>query len=67
MKMTKTFAKGVLDLWKDHSPLYRGAMNDCQLESYLEAAKTFDGKPLLTKADVLVIIMALKLAGAKLD
>ena len=68
MKMTKTYAKEVLALWKDQSPLYRGAMNYYQLESILTTAKTYDGKPLpLTQADLTVIIMALKLAGANID
>lgn len=67
MKITKAFARDVIDIWKDQSPLYRGAMNMDQLETYLKIAETYDGKPLLTQADVLVIVMALKLAGAKLD
>lgn len=68
MKMTKAFAKDVLNIWKDQSPLYRGAMNYYQLESILTTAKTYDGKPLpLTQADLIVITMALKLAGANID
>lgn len=68
MKMTKALTKEILDLWKDNSPLYRGAMTEGTFVSYLETAKTFDGKPLpFTQADLIVITMALKLAGAKLD
>lgn len=66
MKMTKTYAKEVLDIWKVHSPVYRGVMTAGGLVSYLETAKTLDGKPLLSQTDVLVIVMALKLAGAKI-
>jgi hypothetical protein len=67
MKMTKAFAKEILDIWKERSPVYRGAMTLGAFENILGTAKTFDGKPLLTQADVFVISMALKLAGAKLD
>lgn len=67
MKMTKAFAKEILDLWKERSPVYRGAMTLGAFQTLLETAKTFDGKPLLTQADVFVITMALKLAGANID
>ena len=67
MKMTKAYAKEILDLWKDSSAVYRGAMTLGQLENLLGSAKSADGKPLLTQADVIAITMALKIAGANID
>ena len=65
--MTKSYAKDILALWQSQSAIYNGALTSGMIENILTSAKSFDGKPLFSQADAIVITMALKLAGAKLD
>lgn len=58
-KMTKRYAKEILDIWKNESALFNGSVTTGQLESILEC----DAK--IKQADRIAIIMALILAGAK--
>lgn len=56
--MTKTYAKEILNLWKDHSNLFNGSITEGQFETILRIGG-------INQADATVIIMALVLAGAK--
>lgn len=58
MRYTKTFAKEILDLWKNETAYFNGSMTEAQLESAL-VCKGFD------RAEAITITMALILAGAK--
>lgn len=56
--MTKAYAKDILNLWKDKSPLFNGSMTEGQLETYLDIHG-------IGQADRIVILTALVMAGAK--
>jgi hypothetical protein len=58
MKMSKTYAKGILDLWKDKTPLFNGSVTEGQFETYLK----IKGIDLEMR---MVILTALVMAGAK--
>ena len=58
MKMTKTYAKWILENWKDKSPLFNGSMTEGQFETYLETHG-------IGQAERIVILTALVMAGAK--
>ncbi len=56
--MTKTYAKYILTLWKDKSPLFNGSMTEGQFDAYLEIHG-------IGQAERIVILTALVMAGAK--
>ena len=59
MKITKTYAKHVLDIWKDQTNYFDGSMTAAQLENMLIYRFGFG------QAEAFTIVMALVLAGAK--
>lgn len=59
MKMTKTYAKEILNLWKDSTNYFNGSMTEGQFESMLRYRFNFG------QAETIVILAALVMAGAK--
>lgn len=59
MKTTKTYAKEVLNLWKDDTAYFNGSITEAEFESMLRYRMNFG------QAEATVITMALILAGAK--
>ena len=59
MKMTKKYAKEVLDLWKNKTGYFDGSLTEAQFEAMLMYRMNFG------QAEAIVITMALILAGAK--
>ena len=59
MKITKKYAKDVLDIWKDQTAYFDGSMTAGQFESMLLYRMGFG------QAEAVTILMALILAGAK--
>ena len=57
--MTKTYAKHILDLWKDETNYFNGTMTEGQFESMLRYRFGFE------QAEAIVILSALVMAGAK--
>jgi hypothetical protein len=56
--MTKAYAKEILDLWKDKTPLFNGSLTEGQVEAQLRSVG-------ITQENAIVITMALVIAGAK--
>lgn len=59
MKMTKKYAKEVLDLWKNETNYFNGTLTEGQFQTMLMCRMNFG------QAEAIVIMMALVLAGAK--
>lgn len=59
MKMTKKYAKEVLDLWKNETNYFNGSLTEAQFQTMLMYRMNFG------QAEAIVITMALILAGAK--
>ena len=59
MRITKTHAKEILDIWKDDTNYFNGSMTSEQFESMLRYRFNFG------QAEAITITMALILAGAK--
>ena len=59
MKMTKKYAKEVLDLWKNDTNYFDGSITADQFENMLRYRMNFG------QAEAITITMALVLAGAK--
>lgn len=59
MKTTKTYAKEVLNLWKDDTNYFNGRMTQAEFENMLRYRMNFG------QAETIVITSALILAGAK--
>lgn len=59
MKITKAYAKEVLNLWKDDTNYFNGTLTEGQFESMLHDRFGFG------QAETIVITMALVMAGAK--
>jgi hypothetical protein len=59
MRTTKTYAKDVLNLWKDETNYFNGSLTEGQFESMLRYRMGFG------QAEAIVITMALVMAGAK--
>lgn len=59
MKMTKTYAKEILNLWKDDTNYFNGSLTKGEFESMLQYRFGFG------QAETIVITMALVMAGAK--
>lgn len=59
MKMTKTYAKEILNLWKDETNYFNGTLTEGQFESMLRYRFGFG------QAETTVILCALVMAGAK--
>lgn len=59
MRTTKTYAKEVLNLWKDKTDYFNGSITEAQFENMLQYRMNFG------QAEAIVITMALILAGAK--
>lgn len=57
--MTKTYAKQLLDLWKDETNYFNGTLTEDQFENMLIYQMRFG------KAEAAVILSALVMAGAK--
>ena len=60
MKITKAYAKDVLNLWKNETGYFNGSISSGQMETVLQL-KGF------SVAETEVILMSLILAGAKFD
>ena len=58
MKITKVYAKEVLDIWKNETGYFNGSISSGQMETMLQL-KGF------SLAETEVILMSLILAGAK--
>ena len=58
MRYTKTFAKQILDIWKNETNFFNGSMSEAQFEIML-SCRGFG------QAEAITISMALILAGAK--
>lgn len=58
MRYTKTFAREILDAWKNETSYFDGSMSEGQFESML-CCRGFG------QAEAITIAMALILAGAK--
>ena len=58
MKITKVYAKEVLDIWKNETGYFNGSISSGQMETVLQL-KGF------SLAETEVILMSLILAGAK--
>ena len=61
MKITKAYAKEVLNLWKDNTAYFDNSMTSGQFESMLRYRMGFG------QAESIVITMAMVLAGAKFN
>lgn len=59
MKITKTYAKEALNLWKDSTSYFNSSITQCQFENMLRYRMGFG------EAEAITITMALILAGAK--
>ena len=59
MKITKTYAKDVLDLWKNETGYFDGSISYGEMEAMLRYRMGFG------EAETQVIMMSLVLAGAK--
>lgn len=59
MKLTKKYAKEVLDLWKNETNYFNGSLTEAQFQTMLMYRMNFG------QAEAIVITMALILAGAK--
>ena len=59
MKITKAYAKEVLDLWKNETNYFNETLTEGQFESMLRYQFNFG------QAEAITITMALILAGAK--
>lgn len=59
MKMTKTYAKEILNLWKDDTNYFNGSLTEGQFEEMLRYRFGFG------QAETIVILAALVMAGAK--
>ena len=57
--MTKTYAKEILNLWKNETAYFDGSMTEGQFESMLQYRFGFG------QAEAIVIMCALVMAGAK--
>lgn len=57
--MTKTYAKEILNLWKDETNYFNGTLTEGQFESMLRHRFGFG------QAEATVILCALVMAGAK--
>lgn len=57
--MTKTYAKEILNLWKNETAYFDGSMTEGQFESMLRYRFGFG------QAEAIVIMCALVMAGAK--
>ena len=60
MKITKVYAREVLDIWKNETGYFNGSISSGQMETVLRL-KGF------SVAETEVILMSLILAGAKFD
>ena len=60
MKITKVYAREVLDIWKNETGYFNGSISSGQMETMLRL-KGF------SVAETEVILMSLILAGAKFD
>ena len=58
MKITKVYAREVLDIWKNETGYFNGSISSAQMETVLQL-KGF------SLAETEVIVMSLILAGAK--
>lgn len=58
MRYTKSFAKEILDIWKNDTNYFNGSLSEGQFESMLLCAG-------FGQAEAITIAMALILAGAK--
>lgn len=58
-RITKAYAREVLNIWKDQTNYFNGSMTQAQFESMLQYRMGFG------LAETLTISMALTLAGAK--
>lgn len=59
MKMTKVYAKEILNIWKDETNYFNGSLTEGEFESMLRYRFNFG------QAEAIVIICALVMAGAK--
>ena len=59
MKITKVYAREVLDIWKNETGYFNGSISYGQMESMLRYRMRFG------EAETQVIMMSLILAGAK--
>lgn len=65
MTYSKALAKEILDMWKDKTPFFNQSMTLGQLESILKLHDPRFPETALTQADIIIIQMALVIAGAK--
>ena len=61
MKITKVYAKEVLDIWKNETGYFNGSISLGYMETMLQYKMGF------SLAETEVIVMSLILAGAKFD